>query len=329
VIKRLMDFARSRLGRALAALVGVGIVALLIRQSGPEEVLQAITRAPLLFPLVVLLEMLMCACEVTAAFVLYGTDRAKVPAGVIIRSTLFCYAVMSVLPFGRAVAEMTRAAMLSKYVGGARAAAVATQVQGMTLLGNAIISVPTAIAVAVMAGKTLLLAGISLNVVVTSVAGGGLLLATRKSDLGQRVGKYFSGGEKWGPEVDQHLQGELKVLAPVSFMALGRCFQVTQRLVLLAAVGAQWSVLRAFCAQAIALVSSMVGDLIPGQIGVTEMGYRLGAQVLQLEPSQGVAIGLLGHLTQVVWIGVGFVTPLIGASEAKVQQDPSSKESNA
>lgn len=306
-----MAFARSRLGRALAALVGVGIVALLIRQSGPEEVLQAITRAPLLFPLVAVLEILMCACEVTAAFVLYGKDRAKVPAGVILRSTLFCYAVMSVLPFGRAVAEMTRAAMLAKYVGGARAAAVGTQVQGMTLLGNALISVPTAIAVALVAGKTLLLAGISLNVVVTTAAGAGLLMATRKSDLGQKVGKYFRGGEKWGPEVDQHLQGELKVAVPVALMTLGRVLQVTQRGVLLAAVGSQTGVLRAFTAQAVALVSSMVGDIIPGQIGVTEMGYRLGAQVLQLEPSQGVAIGLLGHLAQVVWIGIGFVTPLI------------------
>ncbi len=313
-----MEFARSRLGRALAALVGVGIVALLIRQSGPEQVLEAIVRAPLLFPLVVVLEMMMCACEVTAAFILYGKDRAKVPAGVIVRSTLFCYAVMSVLPFGRAVGEMTRAAMLAKYVGGARAAAVATQVQGMTLLGNAIISVPTAIAVAYLAGKTLLLAGISLNVVVTTVAGGGLLLATRKSQLGQRVGRYFRGGDVWGPEVDTHLQAELKPVVPVAFMALGRTCQVTQRLVLLAAVGAQTGVVRAFCAQAIALVSSMVGDIIPGQIGVTEMGYRLGAQVLQLEPSQGVAIGLLAHLAQLLWVGVGFVSPLVAGGEAKV-----------
>jgi uncharacterized membrane protein YbhN (UPF0104 family) len=89
-----------------------------------------------------------------------------------------------------------------------------------------------------------------------------------------------------------------------------------QRMVLLAAVGSQWGVLRAFCAQAVALVSSMVGDVIPGQIGVTEMGYRLGAQVLQLEPSQGVAIGLLGHLAQVVWIAVGFVTPLLAGQES-------------
>ncbi len=312
-----MELARSRLGRTLAALAGLGVVAWLIHHTGTQVVVAALTKAPLLFPLVVLLEAVLAGGEVWAAFLLYGEKRKDVPLGAALRSSVFCYAVMCVLPFGRAVAEVTRAAMLARYVGGARAAAVATQVQGLTLVGNAIISLACTVAVWRVAGPSWLLAGIALNLVLTSVGGGGLLLATRRSSLGERLGKYFRGGEVWGVEVDTHLRAEVKLRGPIGWMAFARSAQTLQRMVLLAAVGSAWGPLRGLTAQAIALVSSLVGDVIPGQLGVTEAGYALAAQVLQLSQGDAVAIGLLGHLAQVFWIGVGFLSPLTAPTEAK------------
>src|SRR5687767_13722087 len=107
---------RSPVGRALAVLVGMGVVAGLVYQSGPRDVWAAITRAPLFFLVVWALEFVVAAAETWGAVLLYGPERKKVPTRDLLRISLFCYALTGVVPFGRASGEAARATMMARFV---------------------------------------------------------------------------------------------------------------------------------------------------------------------------------------------------------------------
>jgi hypothetical protein len=295
----------------LAALLGAGVVAFVIYHSGPGEVWAALVRAPLLFPIVVLLEAVLVGTETWCTYLLYGKEKQKVPFREVIRTTLFCYSLIAVLPFGRAAGEAARAAMLSKYVGIPRAAATATQVQGFTLLGNAVLSIPCLIAAWILVGPGWLVVAIIGNFIVTGALGGGVLLAARHTKLGTRIARFFPGGGEWGPEVDTHLRGELKILPPLGAVMLSRAALTAQRGVLLLAVGGISGVLHSLVSAGIYMVSGAIGDAIPAQVGVTEAGYAVAAQVLALTKGDAVAMALLAHIAQLVWVAIGFLAPLV------------------
>jgi hypothetical protein len=228
------------------------------------------------------------------------------------RGGLISFAVMSVVPMGRAVAEATRAAMLSRYVGASKAAAAATRMQAVALLANACISLPCALAAFALVGASWFPAVVLLNFLVTSALGGGVLLAGRHVGVGQWLGQRFKRDEGWGADFDRHLRtDELVPLGAVAAVFVGRSLQTLQRIVLLVAVGAGIGLLKGLCAEGVHLVSGSVGDLVPGQLGVSEALYSFTSSVLQLTPSDGVAIALLAHMAQLIWLGVGSITPLV------------------
>ncbi len=311
MIKKLSAFARSTFGRVVAATAGFGGLAFLIYHSDPKAVWAAVLHAPVMFPIVVLLQALVVGFESWAVLLLYGPDRKRIPAREVWRSSMFSFAVVVVFPFGRAVGEAARAAMLARYVGSPLAAAAAAQIQAVTLLGNALISIPCAVAAYLIVGTGWLFWAVLGHFVVSAALAAGVILAGRHAGLVARLGKLFPGGSEWGSKVDQQLKAERHIAAPVALLVLSRLVDTLQRMVLLVAVGGTFSLLQGFASEGISLVASSAGDAIPGQVGIIEMGYSLAARVLNLDRGNAVAMGLLFHFAVLVWVGLGFLAALV------------------
>jgi hypothetical protein len=316
MMKRLQELTRSPVGRVLMVLVGLGVVSLLVWKSGPAAVWAAVTRSATLFGVVLLLEVALGGTDAWAAVLMYGPDRKKFPLKEVLRVSMLCYSLIGVLPFGRAAGEATRSAMYARYVGMPLAAASAVRMQALSLVGNAIVCIPCAWGVYVLLGPSLLLAGVGLHFVITGAVGGGLILMGRRSMLATNIGKLFRGGASWGPAVDEQLRTDLNLWPAMAVLVLSRLIRVGQRLALLAAVGGAAGLPQAFTSESVNLVSSMVGDLIPSQMGVTEAGYAVAAQYLALTQSDAVAMALLVHFAQILCIGLGFLSPLLGTGSA-------------
>jgi hypothetical protein len=314
-MKKLSAFARSRLGRVLAATLGFICLALLIYHSDPRAVWDAVLHAPLMFPVVVLLQALVVGFESWALLLLYGERRKAIPIREVFRSSMFSFAMVVVFPFGRAVGEAARAAMLSRYVGSPLAAAAAAQIQAVTLLGNALISIPCALAAYALVGVGWLFWAIVGHFAVSALLATVVVLAGRHAGLVAKIGKYFPGGADWGSKVDAHLKSDEQKLigGPLAFVLFSRVVDTLQRMVLLFAVGGTFGIVHGFASEGINLVASSAGDAIPGQVGVIEMGYSLAAEVLTISRSNAVAMGLLFHLAVLVWVGLGFFAALVMA----------------
>jgi hypothetical protein len=59
------------------------------------------------------------------------------------------------------------------------------------------------------------------------------------------------------------------------------------------------------------MVATSAGDLIPGQLGVTDAAFALAAPALQLSLASAVAVALLSHGVQLAWCAAGALTPLL------------------
>jgi hypothetical protein len=307
-----MKPGRLKVGRLAAAAVGLGAVVLLLRHAGPHAVASTLVRAAPLFPFVLLCELLTLFCTMRALRTLYKADGCSVPRADIARAGLVGFAVMGLVPAGRTAAESTRAAMLSRYSTPARASVAAARMQAIALLANAAISVPSMLAVLWVLGVSVPAALVGLNFLCTFVVGLSILLAGRRSRLGTWLGRKFARIGDHGEAFDRHFAS--KPLVPwraLGWETLGRTVQVVQNGAMVVAVGGALGVLPAFCSEALHLAGAMVGDLIPAQLGATELNYRLSAQALSLGPADALSIALLAHLSQLFWVAVGSVVPAL------------------
>jgi hypothetical protein len=290
------------LGRLALFAIGAAAVVALVVHAGADRVWNTLARAGVWLPLVMFLELGFATMDVVSLRLMYGERGARVPASVWLRSGIMAYGVMVLLPAGRAGGEVMRAASMAPYVGGPRAAAAATVLQGVTLWGNTLISVPCYAAVAIASGYAdslaLLVAG---NGFVTAVAGTFLLLGARSSRLGGWLGRRIKALAPHGARFDESLR-ELPALplSPIAAAFVGRALQAAQYGIILLAVGGALTVESALVAQAIHLVGAGFGDMVPNQVGVTEGAYHLFAANLGLEDAvaQAISIALVHRVCQ-------------------------------
>ena len=313
MLQRLAAFFRHPAGSLLAVAVGLGAVAFLVYKSGPRDVWSAVTRAPSLFAIVFLLEIAQAAIESWAVIALYGPDRAKIPLREAVRSSMFSYSLIGVLPFGRAAGEAARAAMLSRYTGFPAAGAAAARMQAISLIGNAFISIPCAIGTWFLTGPSWLFLGIVGHFFLTGLLGLGVILAGRHSRVGDRLKKYFRSAEQWGSALDGELKSFDRLWGPTLWICLSRIVRLFQRAALLAAVGCSFGALVSLGSESINLVAGAVGDIIPMRLGVNEAIYAIGAKSMSMSMSDAVAMALLNHVAQLLCVGLGFLSPLLGA----------------
>lgn len=315
----------QRIGRVVLLVGGVAAVVLLIRDAGPRNVAERLLEAAPWLPLILLLEVGFISADVFALRALLGERAANVPSPVWLRSAMVAYGVMMLLPAGRAGGEVARAAALSPYVGGARAAALAASVQATTLLGNTTISVPCFIAVVVVAGMSPLAYAVLVNGLVTGLLGGVIIVATRRSSFGEWLGKRIPFLASHGPSFDAALRQAMPWDKAVVATTLGRVVQALQYGIILHAVGGSLDVLSALVSQGIHLVGAGMGDMVPNQAGITEGAYRLFAPSLGLQdnPAKAISIALLARLCQFSLASVCLATAAIwkGPDSASASAD--------
>jgi hypothetical protein len=302
-LARLLAAMRSPMGRAAAGLAGVSCVALIVRGIGAHSLARALAGAAVFFPAVLALEGAQVACTTLAMRSLYGP---RVPRAQLLRAGIIGYAVMGVFPAGRAVAEVARASLLTRWVGAARATAAAARIQVAALFANALISAiaAAAVALAVPAPAWLPIA-IAGNAVAALAMGASLALAARRRP-GAWLGRVVPKARGFGADLDGVLETERGLpAAAAAWEFAGRLCQVAQNAVLLACVGGAPGLGSALASEGIHLVGAAVGDLIPGQLGATEGNYTLAASALGLPVASAVAIALLAHLSQLTYVLVG------------------------
>lgn len=292
---------------ALFAL-GIAAVVWLVVDAGPEAVWATMLGAGPWLPLVIGFEIGFFAMDIVALRSIYGARARAVPGYEWVRSGMMAYGVTVLLPAGRAGGEVVRAATLARYLGAARAAAGATLLQSATLGANTLISVPCVLAVVAAAGFSSKLAWlVAGNAGVTAALGLALLFGIRYSGVGGWLGRRVGALAAHGAHFDRSLRE-----APLPWWALaattfGRALQTIQYGVILLAVGAgSITVSSALIGQAIHLVGAGLGDMVPNQVGVTEMMYRIFASELGLagQVQRAIGVALVHRICQFFLAGV-------------------------
>lgn len=300
----------KRYGKWLLLVLGTIAVGALIRETGPAKVGAVLLGAGAHLPFIVLLEAAWISMDTIAVRAILGEHGKKAPLKLYLRSGLVAYSIMVLLPAGRAGGEVARATMLGQAVGGARAGAAAARINGVTLLANALISIPCFLAISAVLGVTdkLSLAVLG-NAAVTAFIGVGILIVTKRSKVGGFLGKRFRSMVHWGPAFDE----ALREMPGVPYRAIGLCFigrviQMVQYAVILHAVGGSLNVTSGLVTQGIHLVGAALGDMVPNQVGFNEGAYRLFAEALGLahDPARAVSIALVARLGQFFLAGAAF-----------------------
>jgi len=281
---------------------GFVLLAYLVYEAGPARVWGALVDAGPYLPLILLADFGWFFGEVVAHRVLLEDDAPKMPLGELVRANLAAFAFVVLAPLGKAGAEVARAVAVARRVGGPRAVAAAANVQSASLLGNAIVSVPCALAVFGILGVESILGWLVVgNAVVTLSIGSFTLVLARRGRLGERLAERFDALSVSGPETDLALRVRRGTFAKaVAATAAARVSQTVQYGVLLLAVGGTLTVSSALATQGVHLVGAGLGDFVPGQVGVVEGAYRMFASALDLAPARSLSIGLLARTSSLI-----------------------------
>lgn len=311
----------KRIGRILLFVFGASALVYLVKAAGPSVVWATLTRAGVWLPVIMVLEVLFVGMDVVSLRLMFRERGASVPTLTWLRSAMVAYWIMILLPAGRAGGEVMRAANLAPHVGGPRAAAGAALLNGVTMWGNTLISIPCLIAVSlgssIFSGLGWLVLG---NGVVTAVLGSILLFGARFSKVGGWLGRRIKALGNHGADFDSSLK-EMPALpvVPIGAALVGRVFQTVQYGVIVLAVGGSLSVSIALVGQAIHLVGAGMGDIVPNQVGITEGAYSLFASHLgfQHDAAAALAVPLLHRICQFILAGVCLTATSIWAAPAK------------
>jgi hypothetical protein len=220
-----------------------------------------------------------------------------------VRSSAIAYAMMTLLPAGRAAGEVTRATLFSKFVGTPRAATTSTCLQAAYLSANGLLSLVACLAVAsrfgLRAPLAMLLAG---NVVFQAIIAGSLLAILRAARIGRwldRMRRRFVPGAKESPPLDPEERRRIPWRAAL-VCSVGRLAQTVQYGIILHAVGGVLTVRNAFITHGIHLVGATLGDMLPNQLGVTDGFFRAFGDDLGFadQPARALSIAFVIRIAQ-------------------------------
>jgi hypothetical protein len=224
---------------------------------------------------------------------------------------------------GRSSAEATRAVLLGRSVGGARAAVAAVQMQGVTLLSNALFVVPATVAALVLLGPGTTAALVLANGLVAAVLGAGILVLRQRARPGRLLGAVTQRLQRFGVAFDATAgssRGDL--LRALAWECVARCAQALQCGVALAAIGHSAGLARVLVTRGVLMVGSALGDVLPAQLGATEATLALGAQALALTAASAASLALLIHGAQ---LALGLLCTAV-ALALPAEPEPSPRE---
>ncbi len=316
--------------RGCLGVLGLFYVVHLIRAAGAGRVGAVLLQAGAWLPLIVALELYQAASDFGSLRAILGKDWRKVPARTWLRSSVVAYAMMILVPAGRAAGEVARAALLSRTLGAARAATTSTQLQAAYLSANGLLSLLELGFVAAFfgAGSTLalLLAG---NVVFQALISAGLLAILWDARIGRGLDslrRRFVPGAVEAPPMDPAIRRRLPLKA-CAICSLSRSMQLLQYAIVLHAVGGAFSARGAVITHGIHLVGATLGDLVPNQLGVVDGIYRAfaGAMGFGDAPERALSIAFVVRAGQFIVAGACvLIAPLTRPPEPDAGASPAS-----
>jgi hypothetical protein len=300
---------RARVGaaaRALLAVLGLALVAYLVRDAGPERVLDVLWASGSWLPVILALELVQLACDVLALRSILGAAAwSAIPVPSLVRSSATAYSMMVLLPAGRAAGEVTRATILSRFIGVPRAASASTKLQAAYLSANGVLSLAAWGVVSSRFGLTSPLALLLLgNVVVQAFISIGLIAILRDARLGRwldRMRRRALGLAEETVPLDPGDRRRVPWQASV-VCSVARAAQVAQYGVILHAVGGAANIRSAFVVHGIHLVGATLGDFLPNQLGVVDGAYRAFATDVGFpdDPARALSIAFLARIAQLI-----------------------------
>ena len=299
--------------RAAFGVAGVVVVVLLVRSAGKEALLEALLPTLPWLPALLALDLLRIGADAHATLLAYGDRGAAIPRARLLRAQLVANAVTYLAPAGRTAAEATKAAMLARFTSWPEATAAAALMQALALFGGAVISIPCVIASAMILGPTdritLFIGAQAIGVFGTGLA---VRFASRSRGITNFLGRKIRRVEAAADDFHRtSVESSLVPPKPLVSVTIGRTFQVAQYAILAHAVGVDVTLGRALLAQGVNMVALAVGVLVPGQIGATDGAFALAADALHTTLPRALAIALVAHVLQVIWIVIGTLTPMV------------------
>ena len=321
----------ERYGRYILLLLGLVAVFVLVRDAGPEAVLDALWFAAPYLPAIFILEVLWISMDIFALKALIKADLTRtndlnmmnaIPWHLWVKSAVLAYGIMIFLPAGRAGGEVARARMLTRQSQlGGRVVGGAIRLQAATLMANTLITIPCLVAVYFETSVTLLFGLLLVNGLATLLLASGILFVARRSKIGA-----WMGGLEFMKSYVRHIEEAFPPTAPfplsaVGWTTIGRCIQTLQYGVVLLAVGGVMTMQSSLISQGIHLVGSGLGDMIPNAVGITEAAYSFfaGSLGLQAHSAAAISIALIIRLVQYT-LATGAI--LVGLAD-KVVVEPS------
>lgn len=298
--------------RPAFALSGLVVLALLIRKVGAQELKEVLSRAAPWLPVVLALEVGRMLLDAVATRTSYGPKTRHVPLWSIFRAQLITTPVASLAPAGRTAGEAMKAAMLSPYTDGPTATAAAATSQAASLVAGGLISIPCALAAWVLTGPSWLTLALGVHTVVLVIAGAGMRAGMRAHGLGTWLKRRFHRIASHTETFQQSARHQgLLPTRPIAAVFAGRVLQVVQYGTLAVAVGIDTTAVRALVAQGLNMVALAVGTLVPGQFGVSDGAFALSAKIFNTTTAKAMAIAVLAHAMQVLFILAGSLTPVL------------------
>jgi hypothetical protein len=299
--RSLLGAART-IGRVLIPLAGVALVVALVRDAGPSHVTRVLREAGPWVPLIFVLETAQIVADFTTLRSILGPSWRTIPLRTRVRACTVAYAMMILLPAGRAAGEVARGALFAKYIGARRSAAASARLQAVYILGNGVISAADFVVVGLTLGwgapLTLLLAA---NTVLMLAVAGTLWAILWDGRVGRWLDglrRRFQGGG--GEGLEEHESNRALPWRGVAICSTVRFVQVIQYGVIVCAVGGVASLRPAFVAHGIHLVAATVGDVVPNQLGVVDGAYRAFAGVIGFAgaPARALSIAFVERIAQ-------------------------------
>jgi uncharacterized membrane protein YbhN (UPF0104 family) len=254
-------------------------------------------------PLILALETVQLLSDVMAMRWLLRHCLGDIPWSTWVRSSAVAYAMMILLPAGRAAGEVARATLLARHVGTKAAATAGAQLQtayvGAILVASALEGVTVAVAFGASTPLAWLLGGNALLMAVTCAGLLALLWDARAArwleGLRRRLPGASDAKAHWDPGPRRSVPLQAGVIC-----ACGRATQIFQYGVILAAVGGTPNARGALVAHGVHLVGATAGDVVPNQLGIVDGTYSAFAGALGLgdNPARALSIAFVAHAAQ-------------------------------
>lgn len=287
----------ARYGRWVLLAIGFVALAWLLKSVGIERVGAVLVNAGRLLPVVFVLEAAWALCEGIGFLVLLGPSVQRLTFRAWGQGTLAHYVTMTILPVGRAGAEVLRATIFGPFVGRSEAASGAALIQSGALFGNAIVSLSCAYFAAERGAP--LLTGLLLgNAAVTAFLSTAIYFGLARARELTRL-SWLRRFANFGDDVVEGFRrSQPRHALALLFITLGRLIQTAQYGVILLAIGGAFSFERMFIAEGIHLIGAGLGDMVPNQVGVQEGAYRAFAPALGFAdaPEKAISVALLARI---------------------------------